>query len=99
MAAYRIVCTRKSPVSAPTHHAHIVTIGLGDDTGYNQLLSMEQAYHWIDTGNTFYTKSKSTGAIAQVNKYICGTCGHYKTLRSSPDAISDNNLDNLPNCN
>lgn len=52
----------------------------------------------MDDGDTFYTKGKRSGKEAEVEKYDCSHCGQ-RTLRSSADAVEDNNLDNLRRCN
>jgi hypothetical protein len=47
-------------------------------------------------GDTFNTHSPSTDKVADVHKYVCEVQGcTVDTLRSAPDAVSDNNLDNL----
>ena len=50
----------------------------------------------IDAGYHFYTESPSTGRTAFIEPYTCH-CGE-SSLRSSTDADSDNNLDNLSVC-
>jgi Protein of unknown function (DUF3892) len=77
-------------MTAAGHH-HIVGIGLS--TG--ERLDMNQAYLLINSGHVLYTRSPSTRKVAGVRTYRC--CSLH-TLRSSPDAVHDNNLDYLPSC-
>jgi hypothetical protein len=51
----------------------------------------------IRRGEQFYTVSPSTGAIAYVEPYDCWS--GYRTIRSKPDQVTDNNLDSLRACN
>ncbi len=77
-------------MSAAGHH-HIIGVGLGTNGRYN----VSQVYALIDAGHVFYTRSPSTRKVARVEKYRC--CSVH-TLRSTPDAVHDNNLDYLPSC-
>lgn len=96
---YRVICTRQEPFNAPHLDAHIVSVGTGETTqGYSQLWTVAEVYTAMDRGDTFYTQSPSTGARARVGKWGCRTCNG-ATLRSSSDAVKDNNLDSLPRCN
>ncbi len=99
MARYRIVCTNQEPASEPHDVAHITYVGTGNNpSGADKRWSVGQVRSAIDNGDTFYTKSTSTGKTAEVEKYECGHCG-YKTLRTNPDDQTDNNLDDLRECN
>lgn len=92
--AYRIVCTEQH---RPTHHNHILGVGTGDDpTRAVQRWTVAEVRTAILNGTRFYTVSPSTGRIANVERFDC-VCG-IKTIRSTPDAIADNNLDNLRVC-
>lgn len=94
---YRVICTTQEPAHVPHTAAHIVTVGTGLTTShYDQQWTVAEVYRAMDTGHRFYTQSPSTGQIAFVRKWNC-SCGR-PTLRSNPDAVSDNNLDNLPAC-
>jgi hypothetical protein len=93
MAKYMIRCTEQSPSSVGHNAAHIVTVAL---EGFTQCYTVSQVYLMIDRGDTFTTRSPSTGREAAVTKHRC-TCG-YQTLRSTADSVQDNNLDNLPRC-
>jgi hypothetical protein len=99
MASHRIICDNQAPVSQPKSHAHIVLVGLASTSPgkYSQLLKLAEVLEWIDAGETFYTVSPSTGDIAQVVAVWCEVCGH-RIIRSSADAVTDNNLDRLPDC-
>jgi len=94
MAKYVIRCTDQTPIGVGHDAAHIVSVAL---EGSSQCYSVSQVSQWMDEGHTFVTRSPSTGREADVRKYRC-RCG-YQTLRSAPDAVRDNNLDNLPKCN
>jgi hypothetical protein len=91
---YRIVCVNMQ-LSASGTHQHIVSVGVGDDTGWSHRLTVAQVRTRIFAGDVFYTHSPSTGLNALVEPWNC--CG-IQTLRSRPDRVKDNNLDNLPNC-
>ena len=98
MARYRIVCTRQEPLDKPHDAAHIVSAGVGNDPEKaEQKLTLDKILKTIDSGDSFYTKSTSTGKEAEVKKFDCGTCKR-TTIRSTPDAVTDNNLDNLREC-
>jgi hypothetical protein len=98
MSTYRIVCTEQLPASQQPQHAHIVAVGTGDDANNaNTRFTLAEVIQKIDAGNTFYTKGLQSGKIASVEKYWCGHCRQYH-IRSSADAVRDNNLDNLRYC-
>jgi len=98
MAHYRIVCTDQEPFYQPTTHAHIVSVGVGDDPeSASNRWTLDEVLAAIDRGDVFYTRGKSTGAVAVVEKYICGRCRR-TFIRSAPDAVTDNNLDSLRRC-
>jgi hypothetical protein len=96
---YRIVCTEQEPVSAPPKHAHIVAVGVGTNPETaTERLTFIQVIQMIEAGSIFYTQGVQTGKVARVEKYWCNHCGRYH-IRSSPDATTENNLDNLRYCN
>jgi len=98
MTRYRIVCTVQEPLDKPHDAAHIVSVGTGTDPNKaSNNWTLKQVLDSMDLGNSFYTKSPSTGKEASVNKYECKTCQR-TTIRSSADAVTDNNLDNLRKC-
>lgn len=95
---YRIVCTEQEPAGAPPQHAHIVAVGIGDDqNAASKRLTLQEVIAMIDRGNQFYTKGERSGLIAQVIKVPCARCGRF-IIRSTPDAVRDNNLDSLRYC-
>jgi hypothetical protein len=98
MASYRIVCTVQVPVTQPWSHRHIVEVGTGSNPdGYSKKWTLTQVLAAIDRGETFYTEGKQSGKRARVVKVQCDSCGR-DIIRSSPDAVADNNLDNLRAC-
>lgn len=98
MAQYRIVCTNQEPIGVPHSHAHIVRVGTGTDPeAADQRWTLDEVLRAMDEGNIFYTQGTSSGKIALVEKYICARCQRWY-IRSKPDAVSDNNLDNLRTC-
>jgi hypothetical protein len=76
-------------------HEHIVQVGLGSGNHYNQRIGVSQVYVLMNQGNRFFTVSPSTGRRAVVEPWHC--CG-IATLRTRPDIVADNNLDNLDAC-
>jgi hypothetical protein len=53
----------------------------------------------MDNGDEFYTYGETSEQSAAVHKYECEHAGcKFKTLRSAPDNVKDNNLDDLPAC-
>jgi len=105
MASHQIECDNQEPVTRPTTHAHVVPVTrptthahivlVGLSTG--ERLSLVQTLQWIDRGETFFTVSPPSGRTARVIAISCAQCGH-RIIRSTADAIPDNNLDNLPSC-
>jgi hypothetical protein len=95
--AYRIVCVTKSTHRSPSGaiHGHLLDVGIGDDRGWTERLSVASVRSYLRLGYSFFTVSPSTGATALVKPYDC--CG-IATLRSENDAVTDNNLDNLSTC-
>jgi hypothetical protein len=95
MRTNRIVCVRTEHP-----HRHILSVGVGDSTGTAMTtMSVSAVRGQIDAGDVFETYSPSTGKIAQVKKDTCGKSGcPVLTIRSTADAVSDNNLDNLAEC-
>ena len=98
MTKYRIVCTLQEPLDKPHDAAHIVSVGVGNDPKVaEKKLTLDAVLKAMDNGDSFYTKSTSTGKEAEVKKYDCGTC-KTTTIRSTADSVTDNNLDNLRKC-
>src|SRR5260221_14252477 len=98
MSRYRIVCTEREPVTEPTTHAHIVAVGTGTDTDKaDKRWTLNEVLTAIDRGDVFYTEGVTSGKIALVEKYVCSLCQR-TWIRSTPDAVKDNNLDSLRRC-
>lgn len=95
MATYRIVC-----VETEHPHRHITHVGVGDDpASASERLTVTDVRRAIANGHRFITISPSTGKTADVRADDCHmpSCT-VKTIRSTSDAVSDNNLDNLRAC-
>jgi hypothetical protein len=94
MGTYRIVC-----VTTVHPHRHLVTVGIGSSAASpTERITVTAARNRIDNGDTFYTQSP-TGVVANVRKDDCNIDGcDVKTLRSTADATTENNLDNLAIC-
>jgi len=96
MESYRIVCTEQE--TEPTTHAHIVAVGTGaNPDSAKKRWTLNEVLAAMDGGDTFYTKGESSGKVARVEKYVCGSCRRTH-IRSAPDAVADNNLDSLRRC-
>lgn len=94
---YRIVCTRQSQVTGSRVHPHIVSVGTGTPQGYTQNWTVYEVLAAMDRGDVFCTESPSTGRVAKVEAYTCTVCAR-RWIRTTADAVTDNNLDNLPSC-
>jgi len=98
MPRYRIVCTNQQPADRPPAHAHIVAVGTGPNSEHaEQKWTLDQVLTAMDRGDTFYTQGDRSGRTASVEKYRCAPCAR-TYIRSTPDAVEDNNLDNLRTC-
>jgi Protein of unknown function (DUF3892) len=95
-ASYRIECVQR-PDSPSEHRRHVTGIGTVDSDGEKR--------HWDDItavraamadGDRFYTKSHTSERTADVEAHDCD-CGA-ATIRSRPDHVADNNLDNMVPC-
>jgi hypothetical protein len=94
VSSSRIVC---SELQNPTQHRHIIAVGTGSDPNKaDERWTVDQVRAAIRNGDRFYTVSPSTGKTANVEPYDCA-CG-YKSIRSTDDAVRDNNLDYLRAC-
>lgn len=94
MAEHRIICTRQEAFDMPRPHAHVIIVGTEKSAGYSKLWTITEVYNAMDQGHTFYTHGDKSGKSASVQKCKCPHC-QQNTLRSAPDAVTDNNLDNL----
>jgi hypothetical protein len=94
---YRITCTIKSQPVSPHFHGHVIRVGVGDDQVWRQMLTVDQVYTMMRNQDRFYVVGMQSRKTAFVNPYRCDQCG-INSLRSAPDAVQDNNIDNLPAC-
>ncbi len=94
---YRIVCTRQSQLTGSHVHPHIVSVGTGTPQGYTRTWPVDEVLAAMGRGDVFYTESPSTGRVAKVEAYTCTVCGR-RWIRTTADAVTDNNLDNLSSC-
>jgi histone acetyltransferase (RNA polymerase elongator complex component) len=84
MAEYQVVCVEKDE--------HIIAVGTGTKAdAASKKWTLAQVRAAIKSGTRFYTKSPSTGDVAEVELYD-------DTIRTDPDGVKDNNLDNLRAC-
>jgi len=95
MLTLRIVC-----VETLHPHRHITHVGTGDNPNQaSDRWTVAQVRSAIRNGNRFYTYSPSTGRTADVEPYDVWVGNQLiETIRSTPDAVPDNNLDNLRVC-
>lgn len=91
MINYRIVCTNQTDC---TTDGHIISVGTGTDSGWDQQWTVQQVYDAMNVGHQFFTYGG--GLWATVQPYRCG-CGR-GSLRSGPDGTTANNLDSLNLC-
>jgi len=99
MSDYRIVCTNQEPCHLSTHQAHIVAVGTGNDPAKaSDRWTLDQVLAAMNLGDRFYTQGVQSGKTALVEPYECGRCRR-TYIRSRPDSVQDNNLDNLRVCN
>ena len=98
MAEYRIICTTQEPSNVPNDRAHIVAVGTGSSAStYDKYWLLKEVLKAMDNGDTFYTFGETSRQRAEVEKYKCANCLETH-IRSTPDAVKDNNLDSLPGC-
>lgn len=98
MARYRIVCTIQQPSQLPNDRAHIVAVGTGSSaSNYDKYWLLSEVLEAMENNDEFYTVGEQSGKTASVDKYTCPWCTQTH-IRSSPDAVKDNNLDSLPRC-
>ncbi len=98
MSTYRIVCTEQEPASQPPTHAHIVAVGTGSNSGTaDRRWTLNEVLTAMDRGDRFYTQGDVSGKVAYVEKYVCRPCQR-TYIRSTADAVPDNNLDSLRRC-
>lgn len=101
MVSLRIVCTDQVPISEPTTHAHIISVGVdtnGDGLADDQH-SLNKVIAAIDNQQSeYYTFGTTSRKIARVQVVACPQrCGK-RIIKSTPDCVKDNNLDYLRRC-
>jgi hypothetical protein len=93
MPRYQIVC-----VTTADPHRHVTAVGIGGSaTKPGRRMSLAAVLTAMNAGDKFFTRSPSTEQEAEVSKARCNEC-RKETLRSSADAVPDNNLDYLTLC-
>jgi hypothetical protein len=82
---YRIVCVEKD--------THIVAVGTSATGAANadRRWTVEEVRREIEGGARFYTVSPTTGDEADVQPFE-------ENIRTDPDEVTDNNLDDLRAC-
>jgi hypothetical protein len=96
MKAYEIDCATKSGNPCTEREQHITRVGAKRVGGTKHRdWSVADVRRKIKNGDRFFTMD-TRGRAADVERYTCG-CGR-KTIRTRPDAVTTNNLDNLPAC-
>jgi len=98
MGYHRIVCTNQEPAGQAPTHAHIVAVGIGiTSTAFDRRMTSQEVMHAMDRGEVFFTKGEQSGKVAIIQKVYCHAC-HGPIIRTTPDAVHDNNLDSMPYC-
>ena len=94
----RIVCTDQVPSNNPPCKARIISVGVGEDPAQaTEKVSLAEVLRQMDSGVIFYTRGEASAKTAFVQKYWCPSCKEWH-IRSTPDAVHDNNLDSLRYC-
>jgi hypothetical protein len=95
---HRVVCDVQVPVYLPTHHEHVAQVGTGPEPPEaTRLWTAEEVIEAFARGDSFYTRSPSTGLAARIEIVACEVCGR-RVIRSGPDATPDSDLANLSDC-
>lgn len=98
MARYRITCATQEPAQLPNDRAHIVAVGTGSSaSSYDKYWQLNEVLKAMDNKDEFYTFGEESRKTASVGKYNCPICSNTH-IRSSSDAVKDNNLDSLRRC-
>jgi hypothetical protein len=95
MSSFRIVCVNREYT-----HSHITLVGTGTKVDeYSRAWTVKEVRAALEAGDRFYTISASTGKEADVRADTCHVAGCVvETIRSTADAVTDNNLDNMIGC-
>jgi Protein of unknown function (DUF3892) len=96
VAEYLIGC-----VNTQNPHSHIISAEVQKQvgTGYEptRTLTVTTIISKLADGDRFETYSPSTDKVAAVQKDTCSEDGcNVETIRSAADAVTDNNLNNMP---
>ena len=101
MADIRIICTDQQPIYRPAEHAHIVAVGVDTDMDGRVDAKHELAAvvrNIQSRTHNYFTYGPNSGKVALVEVIDCPShCGE-KIIRSTSDAVRDNNLDSLRLC-
>ena len=96
MTDYRIECVDR-PDSPAEHRRHLTGIGTvasdGTKKHWDDIASVREA---MANGDRFHTKNHHSEKTASVERFDC-ECGA-ETIRSSPEDLANNNLDNMVAC-
>ena len=98
MAKERIPASEKIVCVTTEHpHRHIISVGVGGDAQVPiKTMTVDEVRAAITAGGSFHTVSPSANKVASVRKATCGIPGcNVDTIKSSPDAVTDNNLDEM----
>ncbi len=95
MTLYPVTC--RMTIDTEHGHRHVDRVGTDTDMGGTKLWTVAAVANALARGDRFYVESPATGATAMVSNYYCTPC-RTMTLRSAPDAVADNNVENLPPC-
>jgi len=98
MNGYRIDYIFQAPANCPAPHAQIVKVGIGNAAGHNPVWTVDEVIQAMKKGAIFYTIGPRTGKFAKVMPFVCHHCGRFH-IRSSAEAVDDNNIDNLTTLN
>ncbi len=101
MPKHRIICVEKALTNGAgqhAHHEHIVAVGTGQDGQcVERRWPLEEVLAAMRAGTTFYTQGPNSNTVTEVESYHCHKCNGFH-IRSHPDHVKDNNLDELMRC-
>jgi len=95
--AHQIVCTTQLPADQSHNHAHIVEVGedTDGDGKAEKHLTLKEVLTMMDNHEIFFTigeHSKKKIYVIEVN------CCDKRYIKTKPDNVLDNNLDELREC-
>lgn len=98
MSKHHIVCTNQTETHGHRGHHHITAVGTGSHVGgMAKRWTVQEVLAAMASGDTFYTVGETSQKAAEIEKYHCHVCGGTH-IRTKPDHVQDNNLDNLKQC-